>query len=86
VSIKSRQSKPDFQVDARFMYGQLLANGYLEMPVTSLHTVATGDLPMIHKDPFDRILVAQAKVEDVPLLTCDAKIAEYPVQVFFVQK
>ncbi|GHU05249.1 hypothetical protein FACS1894158_07480 [Betaproteobacteria bacterium] len=77
VSIKSRQNKPDFHVDARFMYD-------LEMPVTSLHTVATGDLPMIHKDPFDRILVAQARVENVPILTCDAKLKSLSTRLRYI--
>jgi PIN domain nuclease of toxin-antitoxin system len=86
VSVKSAQNKPDFQVNARIMRSQLLGNGYEEITITSLHTVAIGDLPLLHKDPFDRILIAQARTENIRLLTSDAKIAEYPAPIEFVPK
>lgn len=53
-------------------------NGYNELPILSEHAVAIGTLPLIHKDPFDRLLVAQAIVEGIRLLTSDAYVAEYP--------
>jgi PIN domain nuclease of toxin-antitoxin system len=56
----------------------LLDNGYSELPVTSEHAVAIESLPSIHKDPFDRILVAQATVEGITLLTADSLVAQYP--------
>jgi PIN domain nuclease of toxin-antitoxin system len=55
----------------------LLASGYRELPVTSEHTVAVNDLPSLHKDPFDRILVAQARVEGLILLTVDKAVEKY---------
>lgn len=55
----------------------LLVNGYREMSVTSEHAVAANDLPSLHKDPFDRILVAQARIEGVTLLTADKMVAKY---------
>jgi PIN domain nuclease of toxin-antitoxin system len=55
----------------------LLVNGYRELAVTSEHTVAVNDLPPLHKDPFDRILVAQARVEGLTLLTADKMVAKY---------
>jgi PIN domain nuclease of toxin-antitoxin system len=55
----------------------LLVNGYRELPVTSEHTVALIDLPPLHKDPFDRILIAQARVEGLTLLTEDKALAKY---------
>jgi PIN domain nuclease of toxin-antitoxin system len=60
----------------------LLDNGYLELPILSEHAVAVMTLPPIHKDPFDRLLVAQAMVEGITLLTADAQVAKYagPVQ------
>ena len=57
----------------------LLDNGYSELPIISDHVVATDSLPPIHKDPFDRILVAQATVEGVTLLTIDSLVSQYPV-------
>ena len=55
----------------------LLVNGYRELSVTSEHTIALNDLPALHKDPFDRILVAQARVEGLVLLTADKAVAKY---------
>jgi PIN domain nuclease of toxin-antitoxin system len=55
----------------------LLANGYRELPITSEHALAVRDLPPLHKDPFDRILVAQARVEGLVLLTVDAVVEGY---------
>jgi PIN domain nuclease of toxin-antitoxin system len=56
----------------------LLDNGYSELPIASEHAVAIDSLPAIHKDPFDRILVAQATVEGITLLTADGLVAQYP--------
>jgi PIN domain nuclease of toxin-antitoxin system len=56
----------------------MLDNGYEELPVLGFHAVAVDSLPPIHKDPFDRILIAQAMVEGITLLTSDAVIAQYP--------
>lgn len=78
ISIKKGLGRTDFQVDARVLRRGLLDNGYLELPITSVHTVFIDSLPSIHKDPFDRILIAQATVEGITLLTADAQIAQYP--------
>lgn len=51
--------------------------GYFEVDITSAHAVAVGELPPIHGDPFDRMLVAQARVEGFTLLTSDKRVAEY---------
>ena len=64
-------------MDARVLRRGLLDNGYLELPMSSAHAVAIDGLPAIHKDPFDRILVAQATVEGIMLLTSDALLARY---------
>ncbi|MGH8211519.1 MAG: type II toxin-antitoxin system VapC family toxin, partial [Steroidobacteraceae bacterium] len=56
----------------------LLDNGYSELPIGSEHVVAIDNLPAIHKDPFDRILVVQAQVEGITLLTADPIVAKYP--------
>jgi len=62
---------------ALVVWRMLLVSGYRELPVTSEHTVAVNDLPPLHKDPFDRILVAQARVEGLTLLTADKAVAKY---------
>ena len=86
VSIKRSQNKPDFQLNARAMRENLLEKGCFEVPITSLHAIVAGELPIFHKDPFDRLLVAQAIVENFFLLTSDKKIAEYPAPVIFVPR
>ena len=68
----------DFKIDPRLLRRGLLDNGYSELPVTSAHAVAVFSLPPIHKDPFDRILIAQASVEGITLLTADAILPQYP--------
>lgn len=78
IAIKRGLGRSDFQVDARLLRRGLLDNGYQELPITSEHTVFIDSLPPIHKDPFDRILVAQATVEGITLLTTDALVAQYP--------
>ncbi|WEX07887.1 type II toxin-antitoxin system VapC family toxin [Chelativorans sp. AA-79] len=78
VSIKSGLGRADFQADAWVLRRGLLDHGYVELPITGAHAVAVRALPSIHKDPFDRILVAQAMVEGITLLTTDTYVAEYP--------
>ena len=78
VAIKRGLGREDFKVDARLLRRGLLDNGYSELPIISDHVVATESLPLIHKDPFDRVLVAQATVEGVTLLTTDSLVAQYP--------
>jgi PIN domain nuclease of toxin-antitoxin system len=78
VAIKRRLGREDFKVDARLLRRGLLDNGYGELPIISDHVVAIDSLPPIHKDPFDRILVAQATVEGVTLLTIDPVVSQYP--------
>ena len=78
VAIKRGLGREDFKVDARLLRRGLLDNGYSELPIISDHVVATESLPPIHKDPFDRVLVAQATVEGITLLTIDSLVAQYP--------
>jgi len=84
VVIKNGLGRPDFRVDPHLLRRGLVDNGYLELPVTSQHTLAVGHLPDIHKDPFDRILVAQAETEGFLLITSDEQVAQYPGPVRMV--
>jgi PIN domain nuclease of toxin-antitoxin system len=77
VAIKRRLGREDFKVDARLLRRGLLDNGYSELPIISDHVVATESLPLLHRDPFDRILVAQPTVEGVTLLTIDSLVSQY---------
>jgi PIN domain nuclease of toxin-antitoxin system len=78
VVIKRGLRRPDFEVDARVLRRGLLDNGYGELPILSDHVVAIDSLPPIHKDPFDRVLVAQATAEGITLLTTDSLLSQYP--------
>jgi PIN domain nuclease of toxin-antitoxin system len=78
IAIKRGLGRSDFLFDPREIRRQMLENGYEELPVLGQHAVAVDVLPSIHKDPFDRILIAQAMVEGITLLTADPVIASYP--------
>ena len=78
IAIKRSLGRDDFQVDPRIFRRGLLDNGYLELPISSEHAVSIDSLPDIHRYPFDRILVAQAMVEGIMLLTSDSLVAQYP--------
>lgn len=78
VVIKTGLGQADFQVDAAVLRRGLLDNGYQELPITSAHTLAVARFPNNHRDPFDRILAAQANEEGIELLTTDHTLASYP--------
>jgi PIN domain nuclease of toxin-antitoxin system len=78
IAIKSTLGREDFRVEPRLLRRGLLDNGYVEFPITSQHAVSIDALPPLHKDPFDRLLLAQALSEGITLLTSDAQLAQYP--------
>ena len=78
ITIKSGLDRPDFRVDPARLRRGLLDHGYTELPVTGAHAVAVAGLPDLHKDPFHRLLVAQAQVEGILLVTHDPLVAGYP--------
>ena len=78
IAIKNALGREDFRVEPRLLRRGLLDNGYAELPITSQHAVNIDSLPPLHKDPFDRLLLAQALSEGITLLTGDAQLARYP--------
>jgi PIN domain nuclease of toxin-antitoxin system len=82
IAIKRGLGRTDFRVEPRVLRRGLLDGGYVELAVTSVHALALETLPEHHKDPFDRMLVAQAMSEGIMLLTVDPMVAMYagPVQ------
>jgi PIN domain nuclease of toxin-antitoxin system len=78
ISIKAARGSRGFQVDPRLLLRNLLDNDFTELPLTSRHGIAVLGLPGIHKDPFDRLLIAQAITEGITLLTSDATVMKYP--------
>lgn len=84
VAIKFSMGRADFDFDPRVLRRALLDNGYAEMAITGQHAAHVAALPPIHKDPFDRLLLAQAISEGIILLTADALLAQYPGSVRLV--
>jgi PIN domain nuclease of toxin-antitoxin system len=78
VAIKAGRGRDDFRIDVSSLRRSLFDNEYAELPMTGAHAVALGSLPPIHRDPFDRMLVAQAIVEGLTLVTSDPAVAKYP--------
>ena len=78
IAIKNSLGRSSFSVDPRLLRRNLLENDYRELSITGVHATAVDLLPPIHKDPFDRILVAQARTEGLTLLTADSTLARYP--------
>lgn len=78
IAIKHGLGRADFRVDPAMLRRGLVENGYDELPVTSAHAIEVSRLPALHKDPFDRMLVAQAGAEGLLLLTGDDLVARYP--------
>ena len=83
IAIKSGLGRRDFNVDPRVLRRGLLENDYTELPVSGTHAMAVDLLPPIHKDPLDRMLIAQAQIEGLTLLTADKTLGLYqgPIQV-----
>lgn len=77
IVIKLGLNRSDFKLNPRILRRGLLDNGYQEISITSKHTLALETLPSLHKDPFDRILISQATVEEIILLTHDDLLAKY---------
>ena len=84
IAIKNKLGRADFKVDLAVLRRNLLDNGFEEIAINSAHAIGVDALPNIHKDPFDRILIAQNAVEGITLMTADSLVAEYPVAVMKV--
>lgn len=84
VSIKSGLGRPEFSVDPNLLRRGLVDRGFLELAISAAHAAAVMELPPLHKDPFDRLIVAQARHEGFLLLTADEMVAAYGGSILFV--
>lgn len=84
LMIKYLLGKPDFNIDSQKIRLGLIKDGFNEMPILNQHIKALQGIPSVHKDPFDRLLIAQAKSENCQFLTVDEKILQYPYD-FIIQ-
>lgn len=78
VAIKRALRRPDFDVDPRRLRARMMTAGLTEVTVTGEHALGVEHLPLIHHDPFDRLLVSQALHEGLTLLTTDRLLNGYP--------
>jgi len=76
--------RDDFRIDPYRLRKMLVVHGYTELPVYSEHALGVHRLPPLHKDPFDRLLLAQARPEGMLLITADASLGQYGASVMAV--
>ena len=77
IAIKGGLRREDFRIDPGALMAALRESGFLELPITAVHAVGVAELPALHKDPFDRLLIAQSMAEPMTLLTNDATLGDY---------
>ena len=86
VVIKRNLRRKDFIIDPVSFYHGLLDADYEELSINGQHTLYVSNLPMLHKDPFDRLLLAQSAAERMPLLTADEQLSKYPGSIIYAGK
>jgi PIN domain nuclease of toxin-antitoxin system len=85
IAIKHRLGRlPLPEPPQRYVPSRMRAIGAKALPIEHRHALAVAELEPLHKDPFDRLLVAQAQALDVTILTADPAIAQYPVRSLLV--
>ncbi|QIM62154.1 hypothetical protein A1D29_01870 [Pasteurellaceae bacterium Orientalotternb1] len=77
IAIKYSLQKPEFNYDPKIIVQELTAQGFIELKIDVSHVIGVTKLPKIHQDPFDRLLICQARQEQMVLLTADKKILQY---------
>jgi PIN domain nuclease of toxin-antitoxin system len=80
IAIKRALDRPDIDVEPDAVRREALQTGFQELPISGIHAATVRHLPDHHRDPFDRLLIAQAKTEPLLLMTDDAQIARYRVE------
>ena len=84
IAIKAQLGKIELPREpVAYVAEQLTLNAFVELPVRLKPALQVYALPALHRDPFDRLLIAQSQLEDLPLLSADPQIARYPVQVIW---
>lgn len=86
VAIKRSLGRAEFTIDCHVLHRPRLDSRYGEVAVDGTHAVAVDALPLLHKDPFDRLLIAQAMVEGIVLSTSDASLGRHPGPIRKVQQ
>jgi PIN domain nuclease of toxin-antitoxin system len=76
--IKQALGRPDFKLEPAMLRRALLDGGWQELAIQAQHVLAVAALPTLHRDPFDRLLLAQASIDGLLLITADHQLAAYP--------
>ena len=84
IAIKTALGKAGFRFDPEELRTDLLDAGWSEVDIKATHAIAAAALPRLHEDPFDRLMIGQAAVEDMQLVTADRKLARYPGNILRV--
>ena len=84
ITVKSALGRRDFRVDGAALRLGLLEHGYEELEIKGIHALMVRILPDIHRDPFDRMLVAQAREEGMTLITGNSTLGRYPGSIEMV--
>ena len=82
--IKQALGRPDFNLEPSLLRQALLSGGWQELPIEASHALAVSQLPPLHRDPFDRLLLAQAQVDGLLLLTADSQLSHNPGPVRYM--
>jgi len=80
IAIKVSLKKLHLTIDLEELTNELLTHGFDLLPIMHLHAISVSTLEFIHKDPFDRLLVAQSKIERVPIVSRDKIFDEYKIR------
>jgi len=84
IAIKSQIGKLTLAQPVQpFIPAQIAANGFVDLPISLAHALHTHGLPLHHRDPFDRILVAQPQLEGMPILRADPLLSRYAVELIW---
>lgn len=84
IAIKAARGALELPAEpSRYVPDRLARHGFVALSIEMRHVLRAGALPPIHRDPFDRLLVAQAQLEGIPIITADTAIGQYDVEVIW---
>jgi len=83
IAIKKKIGKLDFDMSLELFCKNITNNNFIWLPIQKKHIFETFELPLYHRDPFDRLLIAQAKTENLILITKDQNFTKYPIELFW---
>jgi len=86
IGVKYHFKRDVFNINPTHLLQRLRIAGYNELPISSKHMLLANNLPWIHKDPHDRIMIAQSFIEELPFITTDKLLTQYSDSVLYIEK